>query len=279
MKTAMLIDCGASSSLINPDILPLTEVKAVSDFLRQGVQPDFTELRKSKITMQHALGTEVAECAVGTLNLSIGNWRGSHEFIFAKIKEKAILGMNFLKKHKAVVDMMNNVIRIYENNKEYAIYDEKSNVEEINLIIKTDTDIVLEPRSENLIKIKVENTELKGQELLFEPRSQTEQEFYRGILFATSYGAIDHNNSIAISILNLSDERYKLDKNTEIGTIEKPSIIHEKNKFECEENKKITENSSKMDWSKISINDKLNEHEKTSLRKLLKKVREQFSVV
>lgn len=83
---------------------------------------------------------------------------------------------------------------------------------------------------------------------MFEPRAQTEQEFYHGVLFASSFGSIDHNNSIAISILNLSDERFQLNKDTEIGTLEKAFEIHEKNsKIEIEKN------TSKADWSKINI--------------------------
>lgn len=133
ISTPMLVDCGATSSLINPQILPAEEAKAISNYLEQGVQPDFVELRKSKITMKHAVGTTVAECAIGKVNLSVGDWKGSHEFIFKDIQEKAILGMDFLIKHKAIVDIVNKEIRIYENDREYMLYDETADTEDIKL--------------------------------------------------------------------------------------------------------------------------------------------------
>lgn len=68
-------------------------------------------------------------------------------------------------------------------------------------IMRIDNDLILEPRTENLVRIKVPDEQLKGVELVFEPRPQMEQEFCHGILFATSVGSMDNNNSIAFRIL------------------------------------------------------------------------------
>ncbi len=270
----MLIDCGATSSLINPEVLPKEEARAIENYLKHGTQPDFIELKKSKIKMTAAIGKKVSDCAIGTINFSIGEWNGSHEFIFTDIQEKAILRMDFLQKYGAFVDMKNRVVKLSEDNRDYVVYDQKigETKRKERFIMRIDNDLILEPRTENLVRIKVPDEQLKGVELVFEPRPQTEQEFCHGILFATSVGSMDSNNSIAVSVLNLSDDRFKLSKDTEIGVLERPFKILEKSKKS--EHEKNT--STSKDWSKININSKLHENEKTALMDLLKKYENNF---
>lgn len=155
INTSMLIDCGASSSLINPEVLPRREAEAIEKYLKQGIQPDFIKLRKSTIRMTGAWGQKVAECAIGVLNFVIGDWKGSHEFIFTEIEERAILGMDFLLKHGAMVDMKNRVVKINNGGRELIVYEQKDKEEksEKAFVMKMDSDLILEPRTENLVKI------------------------------------------------------------------------------------------------------------------------------
>lgn len=48
IEIPMLIDCGAISSLINPEVLPEEEARAIENYLKHGTQPDFLKNRRSR---------------------------------------------------------------------------------------------------------------------------------------------------------------------------------------------------------------------------------------
>ena len=70
------------------------------------------ELKKTKLVIKAALSESTLVCAISTPKLTIGDWTGTHDFIFADIRETAILGHNFLSKHNANFDFARDKLTV-----------------------------------------------------------------------------------------------------------------------------------------------------------------------
>ena len=67
-------------------------------------------LKKINIFVNSALNDKSVQCAKGTIKIKLGNWIGNQEFIFMKLRENAILGIDFWRKVKAKFYFANDEI-------------------------------------------------------------------------------------------------------------------------------------------------------------------------
>lgn len=148
-----LADSGASASFISPDSLPKSLSKKIDVFLETGKQEKWLNLRKSNLTIKSALNSETVKTAVGTVRLRFKDWEGEHEFIFTKLSEPAILGIDFLTKFKANFDFTNQKITISDGGNWHQINTvqeiESNDMVQLNLSNK----IIVKGYLENMVKI------------------------------------------------------------------------------------------------------------------------------
>ena len=108
----MLIDSGSTSSFINPRKLPHGISLWIDNFVNGNGDHNALELKKTKLVIKAALSESTLVCAISTPKLTIGDWTGTHEFIFADIRETAILGHDFLSKHNANFDFARDKLTV-----------------------------------------------------------------------------------------------------------------------------------------------------------------------
>ena len=74
--------------------------------------------------MSVALDIKLIDCAFGEFKVAIGDWSGRHKFISVNITENAILGMDFLKRYRALVDVYEESRKLIENDQVFNIRNE-----------------------------------------------------------------------------------------------------------------------------------------------------------
>jgi len=108
IKASVLIDGGSSRSFLAPKLLSTTQLRICNNPSNE--QAKFCKRQRFDIT--GATGTSKSECCIVTTEVNINGWLKSHEFVIsgAVNKHDAILGRDFLVKHKLKVDHANDAL-------------------------------------------------------------------------------------------------------------------------------------------------------------------------
>ena len=174
----MLIDSGATASFINITQLPNKLANKISRFIDGDKNFSDLGLKRIDLAIKSALSSRSVICAIGTVTLRINDWIGEHEFIFTDITEKAILGMDFLKKYKAVFDFGKNSV----------ILDDNEGKHQINYI---------EDKEVNFFKAP--------------------HDLIKGVVWASSICDVNEDKTIVVSVINLTEEDASFRQDMEIG--------------------------------------------------------------
>lgn len=270
-EVPMLVDTGSSASFLAPDMLPPPLADEVHNFVNFGKESVLLGLKKINICVNSALNAKSVQCAKGTIKIKLGNWIGDQEFIFMKLRENAILGIDFWRKVKAKFNFANDEILLGEEEK----FKVKCRIEKVNNLgitefsqtkIKLGRKVKLKPNSEQLIRVKISECVDKDDLIMFDPGPIKEIDLKRGLVWANSISKIDDDNSVLISAINLSDDFVELNPEYEIGSIEKADILtvdYDDNMSECDD--------IKQNWDNIEINPNLSSEQREKLLRLLKK--------
>jgi len=274
----MLVDCGSSSSFVNPEKLPSPISEEVSDFINKRKSPKNICLSRLRLSLKSALDSKSPmECAKGKMKIKIGEWVGDHEFIFMNIKETAILGLDFWRRKKANFDFEEEKIFITDNEKTFKIYDKNERVDTIDSVdIESSTCLLLgrkvklKPNTEHLLKIKVPKNFRREDTFIFESGPLKEIDLKKGLVWANSVSKIDDEDNILLSAMNLSDSEIDLNADYEVGTLDRAEIFT----VERDENDDTWE--PKPSWKTLEINSKLSVDQRTRLLNLLRKYENVF---
>lgn len=108
IKANVLIDGGSSRSFLAPKLLSLAQLRMCNNPSLE--QAKFC--RRQKFDITGATGTSKSDCCIVTTEVNINGWVKSHEFVIsgAVNKHDAILGRDFLVKHKLQVDHANDAL-------------------------------------------------------------------------------------------------------------------------------------------------------------------------
>lgn len=274
----MFVDCGSSSSFINPQKLPPSILNEVSDFIHFGKPSNTFKLSKLRLILFSALSSKCVVCARGKVNLKIGKWVGEHDFIFTEIKEAAILGLNFWIKRKANFDFKNNEIIFSENGRDFKIDSKENSIKHnINSIdispsnIRLGNKIKLRPNSEQFVKIQIPDYFNKNEHVLIDCPIK-ELDFKRGIMLANTLSKIDNENTILASAMNFSDNEIELDQDYEIETVQNADIVALEN-YENNESSIGTQ----VVFESMEINPKFSIEQRNKLLNYFQNIRIPFS--
>ena len=104
-----LLDSGSSHSFISPSIMSQSQLRIASD-----TNNSLSERHNFIITS--ATGIAKSACSVTTAEIEIGSWKGEHSFIIsgAVTKHEMIIGRDFFKRNKVIVNHANDSITIDE---------------------------------------------------------------------------------------------------------------------------------------------------------------------
>ena len=214
--------------------------------MENGVEPVNLPLRRIKVTMSAALDSKSIDCAFGELKVAIGDWSGRHKFIFANITENAILGMDFLKRYRAIVDVYDESLKLIENDQVFTIRNES----ETETITRAEDEFFSqEPENEIIPKPSTEHLTGEGTDVLFEPIFDSKDS-------QKSLETVWKESTIKIVPLNSSDN--ELEKGKEV------------------ENLEMADSETEPDWSKMVIDSKLLSIERTLIMDLIERYEKLF---
>ncbi|CAF0903377.1 unnamed protein product [Brachionus calyciflorus] len=149
----------------------------------------------------------------------MNEWEGENEFIFSKLSEPAILGIDFLNKFGASFGFSEQKIIIKENNQVYRINmikDTEPVIEAYN--VELENKVFVKANSENLVKIKVKNYKPNDQ-VMFEPKVMSIRDLACGIVLASSLNTVQEDGTVFLSVLNASGKDVFVDKEAVIGCL------------------------------------------------------------
>ena len=207
-KVKALFDGGATSSFLRLSSLPTCVQKEIHGF-KNGSNGQWNDFKKETLLIRGATGTVSDICIIGKVNLKISEWRGSHSFVITdKICGKdMILGRDFLKENKVVIDHGNDVITIEKSS---GLVNSPTSTDPVCYVVEA---VKVEKNSEKFIKCHTDLIET-GREVLLKPKALEE-----GVYLAHSTSKIDENGNFFVSFLNTTNEEYIISKGSTVGTI------------------------------------------------------------
>lgn len=169
-QTKLLIDGGASHSFIHINTLP-NEIK--EKIKRKDKSLNLT---KTIFTLQTATSSSDILCYVGNFKIQIGKWSGMQRFVISdEVKsERALVGRDFLKKYRAIVNHGTDEIKL--NQRDNEIF----SLTKINC--KLSEKVIIPPQSVNIIKTTIPTVHI-DKTILFEPNENINT---HGLLWATN---------------------------------------------------------------------------------------------
>ncbi|CAF1030452.1 unnamed protein product [Brachionus calyciflorus] len=268
-----LADSGSSASFISPDSLPINIAEKINRFMKTGNQAKGMMLRKTNLTIKSALNTEEVKCAVGLVKTKMNGWEGEHEFLFAKLSEPAILGIDFFKKFEANFDFTDMEIVIKDNNQKHKINMVNSSETIESFKVRLDEKIRIKANSENLIKITAECFNANDC-VMFEPNALTVKDLSNGIVLASSLNTVQEDKSVFLSVMNTTSKDVYISKNSLVGSLCYAEEAISSTEETAEEN--LPKEDIKMDVRKIKIGDSLDTTQRNELFLLLEKYKHVF---
>ena len=257
-----LVDGGATHSFLSPGLFnPNQQFNICNDRANT----------RQKFVIHGATGTAKSDCLVVEAKIQIGSWSGYHEFVIASSVKKhdAIIGRDFLKKHKVLIDHNSDSITIEGN----SVPDNFKPNSSVNNCLVEDT-IVVEPNSQRLIKCVRNNFQLPtldpiaSKVLMFEPSNSPSE----NILLARSiHRASDEN--IFCNVLNATDIAITLSKDQLVGTVCIAEIDEEEKQLA---DSAIPDFDPKLDLDSLNINKDLPKDKISRLKSLIEKHRSLF---
>lgn len=268
----MLVDSGATASFINPNKLPEQISTQINKFVKGEDEPNKLNLERMDLTIKSAMSNEQTKCAYGRFNITINDWNGQHDFIFADISEDAILGMDFLNEHNVAFDFGKNQVIIREYGQEYKINylqtTPKTQIDKQQVVLKHP--VIIEAESERLIELSVDKMEAFST-VIFEPNRLDEQDLNRGILWANSLNQVSFDKIITVSVINASDQDVKLEKGAIVGNVCMGEIISTVDASESNQELQEIDTSIAEKIDEMNINDQLSDQQKQKVKQLIKK--------
>ena len=266
----LLIDSGSTTSFINPRWLPNDLRSKIEYFKLTNVDETDLNLKSVNLSIRSALSTQSSKCAVANIKFSINEWFGSHEFVFADLTETAILGMDFLKRFETNFNFSNKSLVMYDKGREYNLLNRNESINKRYGVCLA-TKVVLKPKSENLVKVRVPEGFKSGEYIIFKPNLTTEADMAKGVVWASSVSDVKDDKTIYTSVLNTSSDELIFDKDTDIGEVDEAEIVDEDIFGSFPDDSK-----QEVDMSKFEINQNLSELQRSELVKILEKHKSVF---
>lgn len=261
----MLVDGGASHSFLNMSVLPDPVVKMIE----AGANGNIV---KREYHLQMATETKLITCYLGKFLVKINDWIGEQTFVVSRdvYSEQCILGRDFLKDNKVLVDHSSDQIQIRSQS-----LVQKANVNKIECVVSKTVEV--EPLTERLVYAKIGKLEV-NRLMLFEPNYDFES---KGLKFASSLHKVEENmDKIVVSVLNSTTEKLRIEQGECVGSLEPPDkLLGRVNEESIEVNKMNIESQqsqSVFDPKKLNVGKKLNSSQRKSLLKLLKRYESVF---
>ena len=208
----MLVDTGASISIISSDILEAYNLK------------DKMGLLQSPINLTSANGERIPVRGECPLKLSVGDTNITHNVVVADILNKFILGMDFMSQHKCDILISKEKMRINETEVPYSKH-ENMDIPTCRVILDEELDIP--PNSEFIAQGKVENPVFHGLVAIIEPTDKFIDKYE--LLIPKTLVRVN-GDKVPIRYMNLNDESVKLHKGTILATIERVHDIYKTTK-------------------------------------------------
>ena len=202
-----IIYTGSNISIIRPDILP--EQKQTF------IQPVSQSLRT-------VTGEKAPTLGKGDHRVRIGSQEAVHPMWIADIQDECILGLDFLELHGCMLDLRDSVLHI--NGDEVPMQKTEScsaaSAKAYHAVL--DTSISLPPHSECVAPASVEgllSSELKWG--ILEPQTKDATCALQGLIVGRTLVDL-HQSTAVVRLMNLSGQRRKLKKGTEIANYCEP---------------------------------------------------------
>ncbi|RNA30058.1 hypothetical protein BpHYR1_048582 [Brachionus plicatilis] len=189
--------------------------KVVVDMIETGASG--LDIDKLEYSLEMATETRAISCFIGRFLIKIDEWIGEQLFVVSRdlSSEHCILGRDFLKKNRVLVDHYNDNILIRSESCVPTICANK-----INCVVQKA--VKIEPLSEKLIYAKFGKMEL-NRTIIFESNPILD---HKGIKLACSLHQVEkHIEQIVVSALNATTDTVKLEPNEIVGFLEEAGDI------------------------------------------------------
>ena len=199
------IDTRSNISIIRPDVLSeqeLTQVKAVNQ------------------SIQTVTGERAPIQRKGDLHVRIGSQEAVHPMWIADIQDECILDLDFLELHGCMVDLADSVLHISGEEVPLQKTGSYSLTETKTYHAVLDSTVSLPPHSECVALAKVPGLQSGGAKWgILEPHRSETTSALRGVLVGRTL--IDlHQSTAVVRLMNLTGQRCKFKKGTEIANCE-----------------------------------------------------------
>lgn len=187
----IIIDTGASRSIIRPDLLSSK-----------------TPITSKFFTLKTANGQMIETLGEVKLHMCIGNCKFWNTFIVARITDECIIGLDFLKKYNVTLDLQLNVMKYKKW--EFPLYVGEVVYGKVNVLLNED--VILPPNSE--CGIKVQHSSTLPCTLIIEAGENVLPE---GLLVARTIVKIEPKGTALVRVANFSPHERKLKKSCVVG--------------------------------------------------------------
>ena len=284
-----LFDSGATDSFVRLSSLPIETRECILAFKsNSGGDSNSSSMRRQKFSIIGATGSVEEFCVVAKLKLIFGAWSGYHEFIVTdNLNSKdMIIGRDFLKVHRVVIDHGQDIITIQKPSNEQKPVHSPSKRQELTKSLDRDiavaNAVTVKPHTEQFVRCVLR--ENCGEEtFLFNPSLGDDS-----VMGAYSVNTCNQSGEFFVSVLNATDKAIVLDKNESIGAAcLNYSILTNSKSVECKtvNCKPVSSTSSdsvkdleKELFSKINFGKHLTSEQKVQLERLLGKKSEVFQL-
>ena len=285
--TDLLVDNGASNSLLRFSSLPSNFKQVIQNFCR--LNDNNPDLKKHSVGIKTCNSDSFTECVVARVWLTIGSWSGEHQFIITDsiTNVDGILGRDFLLQYETIIDNKNDTLRINNTSNRTSINScDVSNPAHMYFVQTTTLSNScyvshkqkIPKDCESILEIKFEQENFKQNiDVLFEPVKMD------SVILAHSINRVE-NNKMWISALNLSGEDFEIDSSLKLGSI---SIVESvdvnlnetkssvSNPNQAKSNFKEVEIKSKID--QIKLDESLEPNEVQEVKNLIYEFNDCFS--
>ena len=264
-RLPILIDSGSAVTIIDEEIWNL-------------IRGERDTLDKVPFSIRSATKHTLEILGQKTIPLSIlyKHQRGSKDFrtnviVVKGLTHKAIIGLDFLKKYAASMDLWNRKLILFTRGSKSVHQLMEKKMEFRNVQIITSETFELTPRTQTRIECKVGNEIKDGVVVYFEPNEEIN---HLPIAIAGSIDII-HEGSITIQIVNTTFEKFILQPGTVIGSIE---VIPDKFEGRNQQKEDKQENKSE-EWLKhMDIGEDIfGENEIIRIKNLMREYKDVFS--
>lgn len=272
----MLLDSGATASFINPSQLPVETQEQIEEFLSGNISLNKLELEEIYVTIKAALSKQTVKCAMAKVKCKIGDWTGYHDFIFAKITESAILGLDFLREHKVSSNYGSDEWTIHEGDHVFRIHSVEC-IDETNRAVSISQSRIVKANTEQIVDVTVSGP-IVDKPMLFEPKPASSDDLQQGILWANCLCSPTQTNTVKVSLVNLSNYDVKIHKDAVVGELFEVEWdeISEREGIAVDLNVAQTKDRTKIDRSLLKIDRELTKEQQDQIVAIIEENRSAF---